>query len=308
MAPYLLCTRAPLAHPLHFPFRVPTVPICTSPHPLAPLAPPRAPCQTALDSATRREAEAEARHADATQAVRAETDALGGEAQRGFAAELGQLTAQTRQVRLAVRLGVMADRAEAAGRSPPTLILRRAARGVTVLPHCSPSPYLTRVRAAAQVEAESERLRASHEADRAELVTTRRTLWAAQQAERLERDASEHGAEQEEGGEPALRAEVTRLTGALLQAEAEAAAAVDSPADPAPAPSQASAHSGAAPTRTVSFGRPFGRRARAPDGSADSGAAPARALSFGRKGARAAAGAASLLSRSVRRAPNNGSA
>ena len=163
------------------------------------------------------------------------------------------------------------------------------------------------MRAPAQAEAESERLRASHEADRAELVTTRRTLWAAQQAERLERDASEDGAEQEEGGEPALRAAVARLTGALLQAEAEAAAAVDSPADPAPAPSQASAHSGAAPARTVSFGRPFGRRARAPDGSADSGAAPARALSFGRKGARAAAGAASLLSRSVRRAPDNGS-
>ena len=179
-------------------------------------------------------------------------------------------------------------------------------------------------------------MRASHEADKAELVAARRKLWAAQEAERLERDSSEDDAEEEEEA-AALRADVARLTGALQQAEAEAdaaeadaAEAVDSSADPSPVPSSGSAHSGTAPAnalgvaqRTLSFGRAFGRKAR-PDAARqqqqlqtnasappappapDSGAAPARTQSFGRRGARAALGAASLLSRSVsRKAPNN---
>ena len=178
-------------------------------------------------------------------------------------------------------------------------------------------------------------MRASHEADKAELVAARRKLWAAQEAERLERDSSEDDAEEEEEA-AALRADVARLTGALQQAEAEADAAEadaaeadDSSADPSPVPSSGSAHSGTAPAnalgvaqRTLSFGRAFGRKAR-PDAvrqqqlqtnasappappAPDSGAAPARTQSFGRRGARAALGAASLLSRSVsRKAPNN---
>ena len=170
-------------------------------------------------------------------------------------------------------------------------------------------------------------MRASHEADKAELVTARRKLWAAQEAERLERDSSEDDAEEEEAA--ALRADVARLTGALQQAEADAAEAVDSSADPSPVPSSGSAHSGTASAnalgvaqRTLSFGRAFGRKAR-PDAvqqqqrqanasappappAPDSGAAPARSQSFGRRGARAALGAASLLSRSVsRKASNN---
>ena len=173
-------------------------------------------------------------------------------------------------------------------------------------------------------------MRAGHEADKAELVTARRKLWAAQEAERLERDSSEDDAEEEEAA--ALRADVARLTGSLQQAEADAdaAEAVDSSADPSPVPSSGSAHSGTAPAnalgvaqRTLSFGRAFGRKAR-PDAerqqqqlqtnasappappAPDSGAAPARTQSFGRRGARAALGAASLLSRSVsRKTPNN---
>ena len=61
---------------------------------------------------------------------------------------------------------------------------------------------------------ESERLRASHEADKAELVSEHRKLWAAHEAERLERDSYERDADGEEAA--ALRAEIARLTGALL--------------------------------------------------------------------------------------------
>lgn len=198
---------------------------------------------------------------------------------------------------------------------PPALAALIRGRVAAVVPQPSASP--------AQAEAESERMRASHEADKAELVTARRMLWAAQEAERFERDSSEDDAEEQEAA--ALRADVERLTGELQQAEADAAADVDSSADPSPVPSSGSAHSGTAPVntlgvaqRTLSFGRAFGRKAR-PDAvqqqqqqqantsaalappAPESDAAPARTQSFGRRGARAALGAASLLSRSVSR-------
>ena len=105
------------------------------------------------------------------------------------------------------------------------------------------------------------------------------------------------------------------MAAAAEAAAAEAAAAEREAAAPQQAPQQA--------LRSLSFGRAFGRKAR-PDAARqqqqspqqqqsnasappapDSGAAPARTQSFGRRGARAALGAASLLSRSVgRKAPN----
>ena len=83
-------TSAPAAplHPPH-PLRTASAPLRTPPHPSAPLRTPPHPLQAALDGATQREEEA-----------RAEANELVGEVQREFAAELNQLTAQSRQVRL----------------------------------------------------------------------------------------------------------------------------------------------------------------------------------------------------------------